>query len=154
MCGIREVTDEVLMERIRRRFWPKVVVGAQNECWLWTGTCDPGGYGRFWLARKSAIAHRVSWMLCHGNPSPDIHVLHDCDTPPCVNPAHLHLGSHSDNMLEKARRGRRGHQPSYGRTTPAMVTAIQRALPNTAIRQIARDLGVDAKTIRYWRDRL
>jgi len=93
-------------ESAKRRFWAKVQKG--KDCWLWTGARVSDGYGSF--AVKHALirsAHRISWEL--GNESaipPGRSVLHECDTPACVNPAHLFLGTQKDNMRDAYRKNR------------------------------------------------
>lgn len=77
-------------------------------CWLWLNQVNSDGYGMIYFGkyRKGYKAHRVFYEMFKG-PIPDgIHVLHSCDTPTCVNPAHLSLGTHSDNHTECAMRGR------------------------------------------------
>jgi hypothetical protein len=97
------------------RFWEKVRKGeSSNSCWLWTASGLGGGknqfYGQFTITRDGkqyhTYAHRVSWEL-HNGPIPDgLSVLHKCDTPRCVNPAHLFLGTHTDNMRDAAAKHR------------------------------------------------
>lgn len=98
----------------KERFWEKVEIAGPNECWLWTGGFkSPGGYGTFYRDGKTQRAHRVSYELAHG-PIPQqkrasCHgycVCHSCDNPPCVNPAHLWLGSHLMNMTDARLKGR------------------------------------------------
>lgn len=94
------------------RFWAKVRV--TPTCWLWTGTViGSNGYGSFSMARGLArgtqaprYAHRIAYELTHGQIPNGQHVLHACDVPRCVNPAHLFLGTHRDNMRDAARKGR------------------------------------------------
>lgn len=103
-----------------RRFWLKVQKGA--GCWLWRGTINTGnGYGQFGVqaagatpVQKLLYAHRVVWALSHGPISEGQHVLHHCDVPACVNPAHLFLGTHKTNMEDAQRKGRL-HVPRPGR---------------------------------------
>lgn len=95
------------MEPIERAFWSKVDRSrlGPGGCWEWTASRFERGYGQF-KHPSSTRAHRVSYELSYG-PVPDgLKVLHRCDNPPCVNPAHLYTGTNSDNMTDRSRRGR------------------------------------------------
>lgn len=103
------------MTELRERFWAKVnkegpvVRPDLGNCWLWVGGRYPSGYGSFGTGGrgKSGRAHRVAWSLTYGEIPDGIHVLHKCDTPACVRPAHLFLGDHRANMADMANKGRR-----------------------------------------------
>ncbi len=70
----------------------------------WARSSD--GYGRRWVGGRHVRAHRYAWEMANG-PVPDgLAVLHHCDNPPCVNPAHLFLGTLGDNNKDRARKGR------------------------------------------------
>ncbi|KKK93890.1 hypothetical protein LCGC14_2688380 [marine sediment metagenome] len=72
-----------------------------SGCWEWTRCRTDKGYGQVRVHGKAWRAHRLSYTINVG-PIPDgLFVLHDCDNPPCVNPAHLHLGDHSQNLIER-----------------------------------------------------
>lgn len=97
------------------RFWSKVHVPKEEDhCWEWQGARLPAGYGVFKVRRetRNIRAHRYSLGLSLGEPVPDdMHVLHACDNPPCVNPSHLRIGTDADNvedMFERKRNPRRG----------------------------------------------
>lgn len=103
------------------RFWPNVNRDGPapshcpelGACWLWTGCLGAGGYGAFIMGRDQ-YAHRASWIFANGAIPDNLCVLHKCDTPACVNPAHLFLGTTKDNIEDRQRKGR---QASGDRTT-------------------------------------
>lgn len=105
----RNAKSDVFREndKAQVRFWAKVRRGC--ECWLWLSQRTPGGYGQFHFGPRGTppwYAHRLSWELANG-PVPDgLSVLHHCDTPACVNPQHLFVGTHTDNMRDASRKGR------------------------------------------------
>ena len=86
------------------RFWAKV--DKSGPCWIWTAGRFATGYGCFRLQGKSLKAHRVAYELEVGPIPLGLNVLHRCDVPLCVNPAHLWVGTARENnadMLEKGR---------------------------------------------------
>lgn len=103
---------------LAERFWAKVNKDGPTPahcpdlgpCWLWTGAKNAKGYGSIGSsggrAGRNLYAHRVSWELHQGAIPNGLWVLHHCDNPPCINPAHLWLGTASDNMYDMTRKGR------------------------------------------------
>lgn len=77
-----------------------------SGCWLWLLSLDRDGYGRCSLGPKFVNAHRLSWTAFRGPIPFGMHVLHTCDIPSCINPDHLWLGTHLDNMRDRSAKGR------------------------------------------------
>jgi predicted DNA-binding protein (UPF0251 family) len=87
-------------------FEDQVAVTGPNDCWLWTGGLDPQGYGRIWTPGGNRRAHRVAWERANGPIPAGLFVCHDCDNPPCCNPAHLFLDTNAGNTADRHRKGR------------------------------------------------
>ena len=106
-------------------------------CWLWVGTRLTAGYGQVGGggSKRLELAHRASWRLHFGEIPAGLHVLHSCDTPPCVNPDHLFLGTRSDNMRDCASKGR-----CHG-LSPQIVTAIRAQLNGPRRHGLQRELA-------------
>ncbi len=104
----------VVSEGATDRFWKKVDKTA--NCWLWTASLASKGYGAFGMNGRWVFAHRYSWVLKNGAIPEGLLVLHSCDTPACVNPDHLFLGTGSDNMKDMARKAR-GYHIGYAAKT-------------------------------------
>jgi len=82
-------------------------------CWIWNGMLTNKGYGKARLHGRSGrktLAHRVAWELYRGPIQSGLLVCHHCDVPSCVNPAHLFVGTQTDNMADASRKGRCSRQ--------------------------------------------
>ncbi|MEW2177163.1 HNH endonuclease signature motif containing protein [Streptomyces sp. NPDC005406] len=85
----------------------RVDKGSPESCWLWTGGLSDTGYGSFKDDQKRSMgAHRFSYQLHYDSIAEGMHVMHSCDTPACVNPHHLSLGTRQDNMRDMLAKGR------------------------------------------------
>ncbi len=91
------------------RFWSKVQKAEGDACWEWTSTLFSSGYGAFKVDDLERQAHRVSYEMHHGvslfGRESDL-VMHSCDNPRCVNPAHLSLGTDATNIADMIAKGR------------------------------------------------
>jgi hypothetical protein len=97
-------------EFLATRVAPAVRVAHLGECWEWTGTRMPAGYGKLSLGGEFVYAHRLAYAIAHQVSHRDIPagivVRHRCDNPPCCNPSHLVLGTYADNTRDMVERGR------------------------------------------------
>lgn len=100
----RPKTGNQYDNRMPERFFEKIVVGI-GGCWTWVGALTRGNYGMI-RAMGEQRAHRVSFRIHYGPIPEGTHVLHRCDNRQCVNPEHLFLGTHSDNMIDMWSKGR------------------------------------------------
>ena len=137
------------------RFWEYVDKKSWG-CWEWTGGIDRHGYGRFGAETARSIgAHRYSYALHNGPFQKSLFVCHKCDNPKCVNPDHLFLGAHQDNMDDMKKKGRgrglKGEQSPMAKLTEDDVIAIRK--DNDSYRKIAEKHGVSTSLIGHIKNR-
>ena len=124
-----------------------------EECWLWIGSCNKQGYGQIGSGppRNTMLrAHRVSYELHYGTIPNEMDVCHHCDNPPCVNPAHLFLGTARDNAQDARRKGRtaKGERQGHSKLSTADVYSIRyRSLQGERNINLAKEYGVTDATI-------
>jgi len=94
-----------LMEKFSK-YLPDIL--DENKCWEWKGSINhrKGGYGQLSHNKKTLKAHRISYEIHHSEPLENLHCLHKCDNPSCVNPLHLFPGTNLDNVRDKVKKGR------------------------------------------------
>ena len=137
------------------RFFSKVAVGKDNECWEWRGRLNKKNYGEMSLIGVQTLAHRFSLSLVVGPlDDPRTVVRHKCDNPRCVNPNHLETGTHQENMADRQIRDRtaRGENNGRAKVTPDIVRKI-RADTRTSL-QIAPEYGLTDTAVRYIKRRV
>ena len=139
---------------VEERFWRHV--DKTGECWLWTAHTKSGkGYGRLGAGGKGGkylCAHRVSYELHNGPIHDGGVVMHTCDNPSCVNPAHLKLGTTAENIQDAYDKGRKVSPFKKGAahhnaTLDDEKVRLIRQNPNIKISQFARLLGVSVSNI-------
>lgn len=127
---------------LETRFWGRVAQG--EGCWIWQGATIPRGYGMVRAGGRMQLSHRVAWMLTNGDPG-ESQVLHTCDVRLCVNPDHLYLGDHAQNMRDRNERGRtqRGERHVAAKLTEEDVRSVRaRAAAGESHASIAADFGL------------
>lgn len=152
-AGKPQNTPEVL--------WSKVDKRGEDECWPWKGLLKDG-YGRVQINDRSYYAHRVIYSLAFPNVielrAPERtdktgFLLHVCDNPCCCNPKHLFVGTHADNMADKAKKGRcpdfSGDKGPRCKLTMAQAKEIREKRKNgIPARKLAKDYGISLPSIK------
>lgn len=144
---------------IKTKFEARVSPEPMSGCWLWDGHYYANGYGYFSNSRSErGSAHRFSWKLYRGEIPEGSLVCHRCDNRACVNPDHLFLGTHADNLADASQKGRLKHKPSRkisvhrgerhwaAKLTPNQVLEI-RQLPRSELKKAPMKYGVSLGTI-------
>jgi hypothetical protein len=128
------------------RFAQRYRICEESGCWEWTGARFKTGYGAIGSGArpsKALYAHRVSWEIANGPIAGGLYVCHRCDNRGCVNPAHMFLGTASENQADMARKFR-GAQ----KMTPEMVGQIRRRhAAGERKASLAREFGLSQSTL-------
>lgn len=135
------------------RFWSKVGILNQSDCWEWMGGKRNKGYGSFWLNGRHVVSHRLAWELTNGQIPDGLMVLHKCDNTGCCNPSHLFLGTHHDNMDDMVKKGRQARwvkrtniSPSAKMTTD-QVLEIRSLKGSVSQRKLADMFGISQAAV-------
>jgi hypothetical protein len=175
MAKIYPTGTEITVPEVLR-FWENVKY-CDSGCWEWRGSMARSNYGWFTIAgerntrkrgtfrqrkgNRRVFAHRFSYFLHHGVDPDDLVICHRCDNPPCINPAHLFLGTHADNVHDMIRKGRanwtkkalekvaRGEGHQFSKLTEAAVRDIRGrwAAGGGNMHAMAREYGVAVNAV-------
>jgi hypothetical protein len=153
-------TFEAKLERDKKRFWDQVKAEV-GSCWLWQGPKSSDGYGRFNSRAygKRFRAHRFAWLATFGTLPEELHGCHKCDTPLCVRPDHLFMGTARENSHDAQQKGRlsvpgkglKGAANKRAKLTETDVVAIRQAYADgvSKIPGLARRYGVSTTVIHH-----
>lgn len=142
------------------KFWNKVDIKSDVECWEWLGSKYRNGYGRFNIGNNKVVtASRVSYYLTYDDFDLNNKNIHKCDNPSCVNPNHLFMGTQKDNMKDMVLKGRggvpgiKGSQIGTSKLTEDEVYQIKKRLANKESKKlIAEDYNVSLTMVCYIAD--
>lgn len=123
-----------------------------SGCWLWMGQIHHSGYGVY----KKKTVHRQVYQALTGEDITDKHVCHHCDVRSCVNPEHLFLGTHLDNMQDKAKKNRSHHPTGIanGRTTLTEQDVLAIRKDTRKIREVAAAYGIGKSQVSNIKSRI
>lgn len=124
----------------------------ENGCLTYERARSPFGYGVVRYDGRTWRAHRLAWYLVYGEIPPGLHLLHYCDNPPCLEMAHLHLGTQRQNMTERMERGR-GYGVRLTEDQEAQIAEryehqhYQPKTPGNSCRELCAEFGISQKRL-------
>lgn len=140
------------MPTLSERFWVKVNIKGEHDCWPWFASVRSDGYGAIGHKDRVLSAHRVAWSLTYGLIPEGMCVCHHCDNKTCCNPKHLFLGTAADNAADRAGKGRnadkRGERNGRSKLTAKQVLEIRRCYSAGGVtqRELADEFGIAAQS--------
>lgn len=143
------------LDQLDSEIWNKFYQYTELDsgCWEWQGAISSGRYGHMWCVDKNVYAHRISYALHYGPIPEGMLVLHKCDNTKCVNPDHLFLGTHQDNMDDCVNKRRIAHGSKNGQSklNEEQVLEIKKELADSkdwhVVKTLAKKYGVHNTTI-------
>lgn len=145
-----------LIKTLKNHFFKFVIIPlSDSECMEWQGYINPRGYGKLMHDLKSYRAHRIAYLIWKGNIPQNKEVCHTCDNTKCINPNHLFLGTHSENMQDMADKKRnptlllKGSEKPKSKLNEVKIRSIKRLLAKKwKQRDIAKRFGVHQTVIK------
>ncbi len=135
-----------LCDQTKERFWSRIK--KTETCWLWTGPKRSNGYGAISYGKRGLeSAHRFSFELNVSPVPKGLWVLHKCDVPLCVKPAHLFLGTCKENEADMRAKGRKAKVTWLGGKKKELPAQFVKMLGRRHDVEIARLAGVNSKTV-------
>ena len=124
----------------------------ENGCWVWQKCQSRDGYGFIWRNRKQCRTHRISYEIFKGSIPDGKQILHKCDNRLCVNPGHLFVGTHQDNMKDKINKKRHNFGESHGRSKLTEDDVLNIRKSKLSERKIAKLYSVNRTAINKIRN--
>lgn len=137
--------ESTILKIVSERFW--ALVDQSGECWLWKGGLSDWGYGRVRLIKGNFSAHRLAYMLTHGEIPAGMYICHSCDNPACVRPEHLFAGTPAQNTQDMINKGRL----RTAKLTSEQVLEIRRryATGYVSTVELAKEYGIGITTVAH-----
>ena len=135
----------------KARFWVKIDIKSEEECWPWKEAVNDDGYGKFSITHDQReyklFAHRVAKTLSMGKEIEEGKlVLHACDNPPCCNPSHLFVADHQTNMDDMVSKNRSPLSFTGAKTNWDTVDQIRNS--QLSVQRLSEESGLSVKAIR------
>lgn len=150
-CGCKSNPNrKEYLQNFKNKFWSKVIK-KENGCLEWNGS-KRNLYGRIGYKGKILSCHRLSWEWQNGEIPKGLQICHKCDNPSCVNPDHLFLGSHTENMRDcfnkNRNNNRKGSNNSNSKLNEHIVSVIRNEyLKDITLNEISKKYNVSKSTI-------
>lgn len=163
----RSISRRDLTDSDKIRFESKFVKYDDSQCWEWLAFKNKKGYGAIMYGDIGNIAaHRFSYMLYVGDFDKSKFICHTCDNPSCVNPKHLFVGTASENMKDKIKKGRvknppvhKGNKQHLAKMNPEKIREIRKLFSDGASQtDLAKKYGLHTATMnnicrnKSWKD--
>lgn len=150
---LRALSPDVYAAKLREQI--KSHISLDGQCWIWTASRQRNGYGQSFLFGNPTPAHRVSYIAFKGEITVGLEVMHSCANRSCVNPDHLSLGTHQQNMRDARMPSGHSHHMygQIGRRGTASNQSIPVVIGETqydSFGEAARKIGVAKATIGNW----